>query len=108
MKRLLAIIVTLGLLAAIAAAAGPETVAPGNRVTNRLPPVTGYWSRLSDGRWMWIDTRTGIATPAPQQPVLVPGPAAWSNFSGRNRRNVRPYEVNGIKWYLDGRSYFSD
>ncbi len=92
----------------LAAAAGPEIVSPGKRVSTPLPPVTGYWCRLSDGRWMWIDTRTGIATPAPQQPVFVPGPAAWSNFSERNGRKFRPKEVNGIKWFLDGRSYFSD
>ncbi len=107
MKALVTALI-LGLSASLAAAAGPERVPPGKRTSTPLPPVTGYWCRLSDGRWMWIDRRTGIATPAPQTPVFVPGPAPWSNFPNRKPERFRPYEVNGIKWFLDGRSYFSD
>jgi hypothetical protein len=108
MMRALVVALILGVSAPLAVAAGPEAIAPGQLISTPLPPVSGYWCRLSDGRWMWIDSRTGVATPPPQQPVLAPGPSAWSNFSGKSRRNVRPDEVHGIKWFLDGRSYFSD
>jgi hypothetical protein len=56
---------------------------------------------------LWIDARTGIAVPPPDQPAVAPGPTFWSNFPPNGRR-IRPNQVNGIKWFLDGRSYFSD
>ena len=76
-----------------------------------LPPVAGggCWCRTATGRWIWV---------APSSEVPGSNPAQASSGGGiyifrpngmfRHQHNFRPDSVNGIKWYLNGRSYFSD
>jgi hypothetical protein len=66
----------------------------------RLPPVEGYWCLSREGNWFWIETGTGRPKPAPRTTA--------EKISGAMSKNFRPDSVNGIPWFRDGRSYFSD
>jgi hypothetical protein len=72
-----------------------------------LPPVTGYWCRLPNGNWAWVEVQPQTNRPTTHHGGL-PARRHWVNLTNRNRDGFRPDSVNGVKWFEDGRSYFSD
>jgi len=84
----------------------PEEVSHGPRI-EPLPRVNGYWCRSADGSWAWIANGDGMNPPHPR-PRAVAKRRDPVSAPTRPKDRVRPDSVNGIKWFLDGRSYFSD
>ena len=92
------------------------------RLRAKAPPCAtqnsnGEWCRTVDGRSVWIPNQTQTAKVAPA-PARVPAQAntAVRVYSYRATTQVftsypnsgPPEIINGVNWYLNGRSYFSD
>jgi hypothetical protein len=107
MKRL-ALALLLGLSTQALATTPPETPIDRSQIAPTPPAVPGggCWRRTPSGSWVWIAPSTPNAQGAGGGGniyVYVP-----NALKRARQRNFRPDTVNGIKWYLDGRSYFSD
>ena len=106
MKRF-SLVLMLGLCTPVLAADRPQSAVSRNGITP-LPPVHGCWCRLPNGQWVWTDVQTtGTANPQTRR-VGAATKRHRENFINRTRDGFRPDVVNGIKWFQDGRSYFSD
>ncbi len=102
-------------------ASGLTAIAADNSTTGvaSAPPQAsarsgGYWCRANNGSWVWVarPTDAGKATPAAKPAdaktarrveTYYRGPTAITTYPDADVR-----VINGINWYLNGRSYFSD
>jgi hypothetical protein len=101
-----------------ALAANPPAVkaAPAKAAASQTPGASGgYWCRAANGNYFWIAPTTPIAkAPAESsQQKPAPGPTRVYTYYRPNVATTypdsfRPEVVNGVDWYLNGRSYFSD
>src|SRR5450755_3114020 len=80
-----------------------------------LATRAGAWCRAADGRLIWMTRPADGAKTATINPQ--PPPANGATRTDTNYRpnsvttypdSARPETVNGVNWYLNGRSYFSD
>jgi len=76
--------------------------------------ANGYWCRAANGSWVWMSpsveaTKTSNAD---SQSAAPRGTRVYSyyrpNVVTSYPNDFRPEVINGINWYLNGRSYFSD
>src|SRR5258707_1049486 len=102
----LALVLTFGWCAPALAAVASENV-PRDTQIKPLPPVNGHWCQSADGNWVWIATGQSAKPPRlrPRASETRRNPVGAPTGL---RDRFRPDSVNGIFWFLDGRSYFSD
>ncbi len=92
--------------------AGLAADAPKSAAVQSNSKSAGHWYRTLDGRSVWIADKVETAKSPSQAPaqtntalrVTVFRPIVITTYP-----NSGPTEtLNGIEWYLNGRSYFSD
>ena len=114
--RTLCLVIVLG-FATCALAAPPQS---GTRVSKAAAvqataKPSGYWCRTVDGRSVWVPNKTeavaaktGATNTPPQSSTAVRRYSYRPIVQTSYPDDITPEVVNGVEWYLNGRSYFSD
>lgn len=113
-------VLLFGLCVPVLAASGPDGKVTNKSLAAPRAPATsgGYWCRAANGRLVWVKPAPENAIATVENPQQKPANGARTRVYSyyRPQPNVvtsypdsfRPEVVNGIDWYLNGRSYFSD
>jgi hypothetical protein len=109
------LIVLLGLMACAIGAAPASGARAKKTAVQASANAGGTWCRTVDGRSVRVPNKTESAktaagTPAPAQSGTAVGTYSYyrPTIETSYPDSARPETVNGVEWYLNGRSYFSD
>ena len=112
--RTLCLVVVLG-SATCALAAPPQSGTRVNKATavQATAKPNGSWVRTVDGRSVWVPSKTetaktGATSTPPQSSTAVRRYSYRPIVETSYPDDIRPEVINGVEWYLNGRSYFSD
>ena len=108
----LTLAIVVSLFGSLALAADAPKSAGKAAAVQPIQNSAGQWHRTVDGRSVWIADKVESAKPARVQPPQTNTARrvnAFRTIVVTTYPNSGPAEtINGIEWYLNGRSYFSD